>query len=241
MILAARGVTVARGRVLALADVSVSVASGQALGVFGPSGAGKSTLLGALAGQIPSRGDVSLQGHDVTREPVERRVRRGLGYVPQGPSVLFDLSAEDNLATVLRVARRQGDPRASLEEVGLLGRADVAARDLSGGERRRLELARALSLSPAILLCDEPFAGLGPRDLELVRGVLARRVREGLALLITDHRVAEALALCDRALLLVDGRVIVERSRDEFLAAPEVCDRYLSGVGGDPPRTDVRA
>lgn len=228
MILTARGLSVARGRALALADVSLSLAPGEALGVFGPSGAGKSTLLSALAGQAASRGEVRLGGVDVSREPVERRVRRGLGYVPQGASVLFDLSALDNLATVLRLARRGGDPRAALDEVGLLGRADVAARHLSGGERRRLEVARALALGPSVLLCDEPFAGLGPRDLELVRSVLAARVRGGLSLVVTDHRVAEALALCDRALLLVDGRVVVERPRGGFLGAPEVCDRYLS-------------
>lgn len=230
MSLAARGLTVTRGRARTLSDVSLEVGRGEALGVFGPSGAGKSTLLSALAGVTRARGAVLLGAEDVSGEPVERRVRRGLGYVPQGASVLFDLSAADNLVTALRLARRDGDPRAALDEVGLLGRAGVAARSLSGGERRRLEVARALALRPSVLLCDEPFAGLGPRDLELVRDVLARRVRGGLALVVTDHRVAEALELCDRALLLVDGAAVVEHPRGDFLRAPEVCDRYLVGA-----------
>ena len=233
MRLCAVGLTVTRGRSFALSNVSLSVGPGEALGVFGPSGAGKSTLLAALAGQLRADGALTLDGVDVTREPIERRARRGLGYVPQGASVLFDLTAEQNLATALALSKKQGDPVGLLDEVGLSARRSVAAASLSGGERRRLELARALALQPALLLCDEPFSGLGPRDLGVVERVLARRVAEGLSLVITDHRVREALVLCDRALLLLDGAVAVERPRETFLDAEEVNDRYLADL---PPK-----
>ena len=156
--------------------------------------------------------------------------------MPQGPSVLFDLTAEENLAVVLSLANKPGDPSQLLGEVGLGARHHVKARHLSGGERRRLEIARALSLSPVVLLCDEPFAGLGPRDLDAVRAVLSRRVADGLALVITDHRVKEALAVCHDALLLVDGQVDVFCASEHFLDAAPVNDRYLSDASAEKSR-----
>lgn len=218
--LACQGLTVELGGRPILQRVSLEVAPGEILGVFGPSGAGKSTLFGALAGEVRvAAGRVSLAGEDVTRAPLWRRARRGLGWLPQGPSVLWDLTVAQNLAVYRALARRGGcdDAARTLGELGLDDRLHVPASALSGGERRRLELARAVSSSPQVLLCDEPFAAIDPRGAARVVSRLRRLAREqGCAVLVADHHVAEALELCDRAALLLAGEVRVTLPPAEF-------------------------
>lgn len=231
MILAARGVSVRRANHVALRAFALELSAGEIVAVLGPSGAGKSTLLDALSGMIPHAGTVVLDGRDVSAEPAWKRARGGLGYVPQGPSVLGDLSVGENLGTFAKLAARGGSPSAVATEVGLDGKLDVLARDLSGGERRRLELARALVAAPRVLLCDEPFAGLAPRDLFAIASVLRARAAAGLAVVVSDHHVEEALALARRALLLVDGAIVAETPASAFLAHPDVIARY-AGRGG---------
>ncbi len=215
-----------------LRAVTIGAAAGEVLGIFGPSGAGKSTLFRALAGEQPLRaGSVLLDGHDVTALPLWRRARRGLGYLPQTPSVLWDLTVAENLAVFRSVAPRAPgpdlDPSALAAELGLEARLDVRAGSLSGGERRRLELARALSASPRVLLCDEPFAAIDPLGAARVAARLRAFAAAGAAVIIADHHVAEALGLCHRAALLIEGELALVAEPAAFSADPLVRKHYV--------------
>lgn len=211
-----------------LADINIRVEASEVLGILGPSGAGKSSLFKLLAGEVTHHsGLVRLAGLDVTREPLWRRARRGLGYVPQTPSVLFDLDVEQNLRTFAKVAGKPPQVQDWVRRVGLTDQLRVPAQRLSGGERRRLELARALIAEPEVLLCDEPFSGVDPKSAELLASCLRELASAGAAVLISDHRVREALDLCQRALLLIDGRAVLEVPAKEFANHPLVRQRYL--------------
>jgi lipopolysaccharide export system ATP-binding protein len=237
VLLAAEGLSVRLGGVSVLRAVSLSVSAGEVLGIFGPSGAGKSTLFRALAGEEPlASGRVLLGGEDVTRAPLWKRARRGLGYVPQTPSVLWDLTVAENLA-VFRGLGPPGGPEigALLADLGLDGRAGVRADALSGGERRRLELARALSASPRVLLCDEPFAAIDPHGAERAGARLRALAGAGGAVIIADHHVAEALRLCDRAALLMEGELAVVASPAEFCGNALVRKHYAAVELPRPP------
>jgi lipopolysaccharide export system ATP-binding protein len=233
--LAAEGIGVRLGGVTVLREVSFAVAPGEVLGIFGPSGAGKSTLFRALAGEEPlTAGRVRLDGVDVTALPLWQRARRGLGYVPQTPSVLWDLTVAENLAAFRLLAPPPRgpvpDPGALLAELGLDGRASVLASALSGGERRRLELGRALSLAPRVLVCDEPFAAIDPLGAEQAGALLRRLARAGAAVILADHHVEAALGLCDRAALLLGGEVAEIAAPADFLGLQLVRQHY-SGAG----------
>jgi len=227
--LRAENLSVRLGKQQILGDVSLDVAEGEVLGVLGPSGAGKSTLFRLLVGELsPEHGRVFIGDRDVTREPLWRRARAGLGYVPQTASVLLDLTVARNIRSfeqVVGVGRRDAAERA--REVGLEERLEVRARDLSGGERRRLELLRALIAEPSVLVCDEPLAGVDPALAARIGEVLRRQAERGAAVIVADHRVHEVIEFCDRALLLLDGRVEVICDPGEFLEHPAVRRRYL--------------
>ena len=227
--LEARGVRVTLGGREVLRDVDVSVAQGRILGVLGPSGAGKTTLFRALVGEIvPSSGTVWLGGADVTKQPLWRRARAGLGYFPQSQSVLLDLTVADNLRTFERAARVPArDPSERAATVELSDRLDVRARDLSGGERRRLELLRVLVPDPQVLICDEPFAAGDPIHVRLLSALLRAHADRGRAVLLADHRLADALEICDEALLLADGGVLASGPARGFADHPAVRGRYL--------------
>jgi lipopolysaccharide export system ATP-binding protein len=227
--LSAEGLRVALGKREVLRGVSLDIHEGQVLGVLGPSGAGKSTLFRVLVGElVPTRGKVLLSGRDVTRDALWKRAKQGLGYVPQTPSVLFDLTVADNIRTFVRLTGVESrGVEAVAEDVDLGARLDVRAKDLSGGERRRLELLRALIAKPKVLVCDEPFTGIDPAATGRIGRLLAERAREGMAVVVADHRIAEALEHCDRAVLLVDGRLELETSPGEFSSHPAVRRRYL--------------
>jgi lipopolysaccharide export system ATP-binding protein len=231
MKLDARDLVVALGRVEVVRGISLSLSEGEVLGVLGPSGAGKSTLFRALVGEVPLRsGGLTLDGQDVAREPLWRRARRGLGYVPQTPSVLWDLTVEENLATFEELRPSKGGPQGPREwarSVELDGRLRIRAGELSGGERRRLELARALIGTPKILVCDEPFAGIDPAGAERLGTLLQQHARAGMGVILADHHVNEALRVCDRALLLVDGKVEASGAPETFREHPLVVGRYL--------------
>jgi lipopolysaccharide export system ATP-binding protein len=228
-LLEARGLRVVRGGKTILRGVSVEGAPGEVIGLLGPSGAGKSTLFRALVGEEPpDEGTVVLEGVEVTREPLWRRARRGIGYVPQGPSVLWDLTVRENLVAFRSIARLPADdPVATARRVGLEGHLDVRAGLLSGGERRRLELARAITRPVKVLVCDEPFAGVDPVGSERLGALLQSVAQEGAMVLLADHHVAEALRVCTRALLLLDGAIAVSASSADFPEHPLVRGRYL--------------
>jgi lipopolysaccharide export system ATP-binding protein len=228
--LRAEGLRVRLGRTDVLRGVDVAVEAGRVLGVLGPSGAGKSTLFRILAGELrPDAGRVTFAEEDMTRRPLWYRAARGLGYVPQTPSVLFELSVADNIRTFERAARVRTvavEERAAPFDLG--DRLGVRAGELSGGERRRLELLRALIAEPKVLVCDEPLTGIDPAAAGRIGKLLRERAERGMAILLADHRVGEALPICDEAMLLVDGRVEVIAAPIEFAEHPAVQRRYLA-------------
>jgi lipopolysaccharide export system ATP-binding protein len=226
--LSARGVGVLAGGRWLVRGLSFELGSGELLAVLGPSGAGKTTLLRALAGDVATdEGQIFLGGGEVTGWPLWRRARRGLGYVPQTPSVLLDLTVRQNIAAFATICRTQPLIERRATEVQLETCLDTRARDLSGGERRRLELLRSLIAGPRILLCDEPFAGL---DADRARGlsdIFVRLKDQGASVILADHRVQEILALADQALLLVDGRLELIDTKNNFMKHPAMAGRYL--------------
>lgn len=221
-------------RIRALADVSFDVSAGEIVALLGPNGAGKTTTFYILVGLVlPKSGRVFLGDVDVTAEPLHLRARRGLGYLPQEASVFRSLTTEENLLAVLE-ARGRGSAEARsrtaevLEEMGLSQRTKVAAGSLSGGERRRLEIARALVLEPSLLLLDEPFAGVDPKQVAEIQAILRDlRQRRGLGILITDHNVRETLDLVDRAFILHEGRILCEGNAKTLVEHPAARRFYL--------------
>ncbi len=242
-----------------LRGVSVHADAGEVLGVLGPSGAGKSTFFRAVVGELAvAGGKVLLEGREVTSQPLWARARAGVGYVPQTPSVLWDLTVRENLRVFLRVvggvrtsplralfaggAKDEDDVIvARARKVSLEDRLDVRAGVLSGGERRRLELARALVLEPKVLVCDEPFAGVDPQQASRIGDLLAQlAAEEGVTVLLADHHVAEALRVCTRAILLLDGEVATEAEPESFREHPTVVGRYLGNWGRSLPPPSPR-
>lgn len=226
-------ISVSIGATAIVSRVSFDVGEGRVLAVLGPSGAGKSTLFRAIVGEPPARaGRVAIGGVDVSTWPLWRRARAGLGYLPQGASVLPALTVAENVATFARLLDR---PRAELEPLvdalELRPRMGVRASALSGGERRRLELLRVMAHAPRVVVCDEPFTGVDPASVAKVAALVrALAVERGVAVVVSDHRVADALAIADEALLLVDGRVEARCSPRAFTADPRVRAIYLGDL-----------
>ena len=240
------GLRLARGTKTILRGIDIAAREGEVLGILGPSGAGKSTLFRVLVGELAATsGSVMLRGEDVTKLPLWGRARRGLSYVPQTPSVLWDLTVRDNLATYHRIVHgKPGDERAVTDllarKVALEDRLDVLAGELSGGERRRLELARAITRPPKVLVCDEPFAGVDPQQASRLGDMLrALAVEDGVCVMLADHHVEEALRVCTRAVLLLDGEVALEAEPEDFREHPIVVGRYLGSWARSMPPTSL--
>jgi lipopolysaccharide export system ATP-binding protein len=214
-------------------DVSIAINGGEVVGLLGPNGAGKTTTFSCVLGLVaPDSGRVLLNGEDITRLPMYQRARRGIGYLPQEASVFRRMTVEQNLLAILetlgleasQVAERA---RGLLEEFGIAHLARQKASTLSGGERRRLEIARALTTGPSFILLDEPFAGIDPKARYDLQHVMAHLKERGLGILITDHNVRETLQITDRAYIIHDG-VIFQTGTPEALATdPRVRDVYL--------------
>lgn len=214
--------------------VDISVRSGEVVGLLGPNGAGKTTSFYMIVGLIPaSRGEVFLDDQNITRLPMFRRARMGIGYLPQEPSVFRKLSVRQNLQAIaesLAVSRNLQRQRVDelLEELGLSSLASQPAYTLSGGERRRLEIARALITRPRFLLMDEPFSGVDPISVSEVQKIVLALKGRGIGILITDHNVRETLRIVDRAYLLHDGAVLVEGD-SQFLINDEQSKKFYLG------------
>jgi lipopolysaccharide export system ATP-binding protein len=214
-------------------DVSVKVRKGEIIGLLGPNGAGKTTTFSLILGLVPlDGGHVYLDEEEITHLPMYARARRGLCLLPQEPSAFRRLSVRDNLLSILEMNRdyttfRTGTPDSILKDLGLFKLADAKAYTLSGGERRRLEIARALISEPEYMLLDEPFTGIDPLAIaDLQELILSLRAR-GLGLLITDHSVRETLKITDRAYIIDKGRILKEGTPEDLVASFEVQQSYL--------------
>jgi lipopolysaccharide export system ATP-binding protein len=214
-------------------DVSLELYQGEVVALLGPNGSGKTTVFYSIAGLVtPEAGEVVIDGQDVTLLPMYRRARLGLGYLPQEASIFRGLSVEDNILAVLEITEAEPQTRrARLEEllaefsIAHLRRA--AAVSLSGGERRRVEIARCLAARPRYLLLDEPFAGVDPISVEDIRHLVKDLCRRGIGVLITDHNVRETLAIVDRAYILHDGVVLMHGTPEAIVNDEKVRDVYL--------------
>ncbi|ADI15292.1 LPS export ABC transporter ATP-binding protein [Truepera radiovictrix] len=214
--------------------VSFRLQRGEIVALLGPNGAGKTTSFYMMVGFVrPNAGRITLGGDDITRWPMYKRARRGLGYLAQEPSAFRKLSVRDNLMAILefqRLSKAEQARRADelLAEFGLTHLADHRADTLSGGERRRLEIARSLTIEPAFILLDEPFTGVDPKSIREIQLLIADlRSRRGLGVLLTDHSVRETLSIADRVYLMYDGRVIFEGTPEAFAADEAVRTHYL--------------
>ena len=233
-VLASQGLRKSFRRRKVVRDVSLRLQSGEVVGLLGPNGAGKTTTFRMMAGLlVPDAGEVTLDGVDVTREPLHVRARRGLGYLPQETTVFRGLRVRDNLLAVLEAtslprAARHERADTLLAEFSLTHLRAAKAETLSGGERRRLEIARALATRPRFLMLDEPFTGLDPIAVAEVERLLLPLARErGLGLLVTDHAAREMLHICDRIYLIHDGAIACEGPPAEVAASPFAREVYL--------------
>ncbi len=216
-----------------LKDVSLSVKKGEAVGLLGPNGAGKTTSFYCVTGLIaPNSGKIYLNGIDITSFPVYRRARLGVGYLPQEASIFRGLNVEDNIRSVLEIVetneeKREQDLDSLLKEFSIEHLRFSPSRALSGGERRRLEIARALASRPSFILLDEPLAGIDPIAVGEIKDLVGQLKNRGLGVLITDHNVRETLSIIDRAYILHDGRVLKQGTPEEIIADENVKKTYL--------------
>jgi lipopolysaccharide export system ATP-binding protein len=214
-------------------NVSLSLQRGEAVGLLGPNGAGKTTTFYMITGLVqPDEGRVMMDGHDVTMLPMYRRARLGLGYLPQEASIFRGLTVEQNISAALEVVEPESDRRAAmldelLAEFGIAHLRRAPALALSGGERRRCEIARALATHPSYILLDEPLAGIDPIAVGEIRDLVKHLKDRGIGVLITDHNVRETLEIIDRAYILHDGKVLMEGNPQEIVANEDVRRVYL--------------
>ena len=213
--------------------VSIHVNPGEIVGLLGPNGAGKTTTFNMVVGIVrPDEGDVLFEQKEITDLPMHERARSGIGYLTQDPSVFRKLTVKENILAILETcdigtAERQLRLKSLLDELGLSSLSDSKAYQLSGGEKRRLEITRALVTNPKLLLLDEPFAGIDPIAVYEVQKIVRRLRERGLGILITDHNVRETLKMVDRAYLIHQGRVILEGDAEKLVEDPKAREIYL--------------
>ena len=216
-----------------LSDIAFSIGAKEIIGLLGPNGAGKTTAFYIAAGLLsPDKGSIEINGQDVSNLPMHLRSKVGLSYLPQEPSIFQDLTVEENLSGIAELTMSQRDDRQkfldmAVSEFNLTKILDQKGRMLSGGERRKVEIARALACNPSILLLDEPFAGIDPIAIEEIKDLLNRIVKKDISILITDHNVRETLSLCNRAIIMDSGKVIAEGNADQLISNDLVKKTYL--------------
>jgi lipopolysaccharide export system ATP-binding protein len=221
------------GKRAVVRDVSIAVRRGEAVGLLGPNGAGKTTVFTMIMGLLkPDHGEISLDGRAITHLPLFQRGRLGIGYLPQEPSIFRGLSVRGNILAVLEnhirnKAERMARLQSLLEEFSITHLADANALALSGGERRRVEIARALAADPVFMLLDEPFAGVDPIAVAEVKGLVKQLTQRGIGVLITDHAVRETLGLVDRAYVIHGGKVMIQGRPETISNDPDARRVYL--------------
>ena len=215
-------------------DFGLTLDAGEVVGLLGPNGAGKTTCFYMIVGLVPAdAGQILLDGKDITTEPMYARAKYGVGYLPQEPSVFRKLTVADNLRVVLELrddldkAGRERELASLMDELQVNHVADQIGASLSGGERRRVEIARALAGKPRLMLLDEPFAGVDPISVGEIQRIVRHLKNRGIGVLITDHNVRETLGICDRAYILNEGSVLAQGAPDALLANPDVRRVYL--------------
>lgn len=215
-------------------DVSLEIRSGQIVGLLGPNGAGKTTCFYMIVGLVPAdNGRITIDNKDITPLPMHGRARQGIGYLPQEASVFRKLTVRDNILAILEtrsdLKRNQRETRADelLEEFHITHIRDSLGMALSGGERRRVEIARALAMEPAFILLDEPFAGVDPISVSDIKQIVRHLRDKGIGILITDHNVRETLDICETAYIVSGGHIIASGSADQILANQRVKEVYL--------------
>jgi lipopolysaccharide export system ATP-binding protein len=214
-------------------DVSLRVGSGEVVGLLGPNGAGKTTCFYMLVGLVrPDGGRILLDGQDITHAPVWRRARRGLCYLPQEPSIFRKLNVAENIAAILELRGLKGPELEQhleylLEDLHITHLREARAVSLSGGERRRVEIARALAMQPRFVLLDEPFAGIDPISVMDIQKIVRFLVERDIGVLITDHNVRETLGICDRAYIINEGSVLAAGGAEEIIYNERVRKVYL--------------
>jgi lipopolysaccharide export system ATP-binding protein len=232
-VLRAASLTKSYGRRVVVRDVGLEIQQGEVVGLLGPNGAGKTTTFYMVVGLArPDAGSVTLGDEDITGLPMYQRARAGIGYLPQEASVFRKLSTEENVLAILETrglsaAEQRAQARELLDELGIQAMARQPAYTLSGGERRRLEICRALAARPAFILLDEPFAGIDPIAVIDIQKIIAHLRDRGIGILITDHNVRETLKITDRAYILRDGHVFRSGTPHELASDPEVRRVYL--------------
>jgi lipopolysaccharide export system ATP-binding protein len=217
-----------------VADFGLTLEPGEVVGLLGPNGAGKTTCFYMIVGLVSSdAGSIVLDGQDITEAPMYRRARLGVGYLPQEPSVFRKLTVADNIRLVLELRQDLDSAGAEKELASLMDELQIAhvsgqlGASLSGGERRRVEIARALAAKPRLMLLDEPFAGVDPISVGEIQRIITHLKRRGIGVLITDHNVRETLGICDRAYILAEGSVLAQGAPDDLLANADVRRVYL--------------
>jgi lipopolysaccharide export system ATP-binding protein len=214
-------------------EVCIEVQAGEVVGLLGPNGAGKTTSFHMIVGlQHPDSGQVFLNGENITELPMYERARRGIGYLPQEASIFRKLSVEENILAILETLDMSGEERRErlrvlLDELGIARLAKSKAYSLSGGERRRLEITRALVISPSFMLLDEPFAGIDPIAVVDIQGIVTQLKTRGIGVLITDHNVRETLGICDRAYIVNEGEVLEEGAPAHIAGSRRAREIYL--------------
>ncbi len=217
-----------------VADFGLTLKAGEVVGLLGPNGAGKTTCFYMIVGLVSAdAGTIELDGHDITAEPMYKRAKLGVGYLPQEPSVFRKLSVADNIRLVLELrddldeAGAEKELASLLDELQITHVADQLGASLSGGERRRVEIARALAAKPRLMLLDEPFAGVDPISVGEIQRIVKHLKDRGIGVLITDHNVRETLGICDRAYILNEGSVLAQGAPEALLSNPDVRRVYL--------------
>jgi lipopolysaccharide export system ATP-binding protein len=215
-------------------DISMQLSSGEIVGLLGPNGAGKTTSFYMMVGLVPlDGGQISLDGHDLSKLPIHRRSRLGLSYLPQEPSIFRKLTVAENIMAILELQKDIPEDKRELrldellQELHITHLRNNSAVSLSGGERRRVEIARCLASNPRFILLDEPFAGIDPIAVIDIQKIIRYLKEQGIGILITDHNVRETLGICDRAYIVNEGRVMASGSPQEIIANESVREVYL--------------